>query len=77
MRLFISFILAIIVSLSIFIGMERMTSSKNMKQMEREDIPQLVYLRDNQDSIVNKKKRINQKNQKYKSLKNQTLNNQR
>lgn len=69
MRLFISFILAIIVSLSIFIGMERMTSSKNMKQMEREDIPQLVYLRDNQDSIVNKKKRIQPKKPKIQKLK--------
>lgn len=69
MRLFISFILAIIVSLSIFIGMEKMTSSKNMKQLEREDIPQLVYLRDTKDSLINKKIRVKPKKEKIEKLK--------
>jgi len=69
MRLLISFILAIVVSLSIFIGMERMTSAKNMKQLEREDVPQLVYLRDKKDSHINKKKRIKPKKPKIQKLK--------
>jgi protein TonB len=69
MRLFISFIIGILISLSIFIGMERMTSSKDMKQLEREDIPQLVYLRDKKDSHVDKKKRIKPKKPKIEKIK--------
>jgi len=61
MRLLISFSLAVVVSFAIFIGMEKMTSSKNMKSMQREDIPQLVYLRDTKDSAVNEKKRVKPK----------------
>ena len=69
MRLFISFIVGSIVVLSIFIGMERMTSSKNTKQMQREDIPQLVYLRDTKDSHINKKKRVQPKKPDVQKLK--------
>ena len=69
MRLFVSFIIGIIISLSIFIGMERMTSSKNMKNLEREDVPQLVYLRDKKDSLVNKKKRVKPKKPEIQKLK--------
>ena len=69
MRLLISFSLAIIVSLGIFIGMERMTSAKNMKQLKREDIPQLVYLRDTKDSHLNEKKRVKPKKPKIEKLK--------
>jgi len=69
MRLFVSFIIGIIISLSIFIGMERMTSSKNMKNLEREDAPQLVYLRDKKDSLVNKKKRVKPKKPEIQKLK--------
>ena len=61
MRLLISFSLAVVVSFAIFIGMEKMTSSKGMKSLEREDIPQLVYLRDTKDSDVNEKKRVKPK----------------
>lgn len=69
MRLIISFLLAIVVSLAIFIGMEKMTSPKNMKQLEREDIPQLVYLRDKKDSQVDKKKRVPPKKPKTEPVK--------
>ena len=69
MRLFISFIIGIIISLSIFIGMERMTSSKNMKNLEREDAPQLVYLRDKKDTLINKKKRVKPKKPEIQKLK--------
>ena len=61
MRLLISFILGATVSLGIFIGMEQMTSSKNMHKLERDEIPQLVYLRDTKDSKVNEKKRVKPK----------------
>ena len=61
MRLLISFILGASVSLGIFIGMEKMTSSKNMHKLERDEIPQLFYLRDTKDSKVNEKKRVKPK----------------
>ncbi|PIF04577.1 MAG: hypothetical protein CSA86_01450 [Arcobacter sp.] len=61
MRLLFSFILAGFVSLFIFIGMERMTNTKNIKHLKKEDIPRLVYLRDAKDTQVNKKKRIQPK----------------
>lgn len=69
MRLLLSFVLALGVSLAIFIGMERMTSVKNMDQLERDEIPQLVYLRDTKDSQVNQKKRIKPKKPEVQKLK--------
>jgi len=68
MRLFISFSIGIIISLSIFIGMERMTSSKDIKHLQREDVPQLVYLRDKKDTHVNKKKRVEPKKPKIEKI---------
>lgn len=64
MRLFISFILAIIVSVSIFFGMQIMTNVANLEEMEKQEIPHLVYLRDNKDTKINKKKRIKPKKPK-------------
>lgn len=61
MRLLISFLLATGVSLAIFVGMEKMTSSKNMKQLESDEIPQLIYLRESKDTHINEKKRIKPK----------------
>ena len=49
--------------------MERMTSSKNMKNLEREDAPQLVYLRDKKDTLINKKKRVKPKKPEIQKLK--------
>ena len=69
MRLLLSFILAGFVSLSIFIGMEKMTNSTNTKDLKKEDIPQLVYLRDSKDSQINKKTRIQPKKPDVQKLK--------
>lgn len=65
MRIVISSFLAIFVALGIFFGMELMTSSKNIKQAEKKDIPHLVYLRDSKDSKINEKKRIQPKKPKH------------
>ncbi len=61
MRLLISSILAVGVTISIFFGMEIMTSSKDMKQLEKKDIPHLVYLRETKDSKIIEKKRVQPK----------------
>ena len=61
MRLLISSFLAIGISLAIFIGMEIMTSSKNIKASEKKQTPHLIYLRENKDTKVNEKKRITPK----------------
>jgi periplasmic protein TonB len=61
MRLFISSILSVCVSIGLFFGMQQMTSTKNIKNQEIKEQPHLVYLRDKKDMQINEKKRITPK----------------
>jgi len=58
---------------AIFIGMQRLTNADDLKKIEKEDVPQLVYLRDTKDSVVMKKKRVQPKKPKIQKIKKVNL----
>ncbi|QDF28000.1 TonB family protein [Halarcobacter anaerophilus] len=61
MRLFLSFLFSIVISVGIFFGMQQMiTSNQELKNDNKEPI-QLNYLRDKKDTELKKKKRIKPK----------------
>jgi len=61
MRLFLSFVLAIFISLGIFFGMQEMISSNKELKDDNKPPVQLNYLRDKQDDQIKKKTRIKPK----------------
>jgi len=61
MRLFLSFVLAIFISLGIFFGMQEMISSNKELKDDNKPPVQLNYLRDKQDDQIKKRTRIKPK----------------
>lgn len=61
MRLFIALILSIVISVSIFFAMHLMTTSKNSKLQEKSETRHLVYLRDKDETKIERKERVKPK----------------
>lgn len=58
MRLFIALILSVVISLGIFFGMHLMTDSKNSHIQEKSEARHIVYLREKNETKVERKKRV-------------------
>lgn len=58
MRIVFSVFIGLIVALGIFIGMQQMTSTSNIKQEKPSEHHHLVYLRDKKETMINEKKRV-------------------
>ena len=61
MRLFFALLLSLGICISLFFGMHLMTSSKNSKIQESSQTRHLVYLREKNDTDIERKKRVKPK----------------
>ncbi|ADG92228.1 TonB family protein [Arcobacter nitrofigilis DSM 7299] len=61
MRFFLALSLSIIICLGLFFGMFIMTNSNNKKFEEQSELRHLVYLRDKDETKIERKKRIQEK----------------
>ena len=61
MRLLIALILSAVISVAIFFAMNLMTTSKNSKLQEKSETLHLVYLREKNETKIERKKRVKPK----------------
>ncbi|MFK2822760.1 energy transducer TonB [Arcobacter sp. YIC-80] len=61
MRLFIALFLSIVISVGIFFGMHLMTASQNAQLQKKSETRHLVYLREKNDTKIERKKRVKPK----------------
>ncbi|UTJ06935.1 energy transducer TonB [Arcobacter roscoffensis] len=61
MRLLIALILSAVISVAIFFAMNLMTTSKNSKLQEKSETRHLVYLREKNETKIERKKRVKPK----------------
>ena len=83
MRIFIAIIFSLVISIAMFVLMQKMTSADSEAVKEKTNPIQLTYLRDKKDTDIERKKRIKPKepikkvepkNLKFKAELNQKLN---